>query len=82
MNVQAGGQAQEDASQKIAYRIFHGARVRWPAEVPDDMLETIISETRSTMENSELNKDPLKVWKMGILFVYEYIGSWTFEKMA
>jgi hypothetical protein len=62
MNVQAGGQGQEDASQKaVTYRIFHGARVRWPAEVPDNMLEAIISETRSTIENSELNKDPLKV---------------------
>lgn len=68
MNVQAGGQGQEDPSQKAAsFRIFHGARVKWPAEVPDDMLEAILSETRSTLDNHELNKDPLKVRKRNII---------------
>ena len=62
MNVQAGAQSQEDPNQRgNQFRLFHGARVKWPAEVPDDMLEAIIGETRSTLENSEISKDPLKV---------------------
>jgi len=63
MNVQAGAPTNQDDPNQRAnqFRLFHGARVKWPPEVPDDMLEAIISETRSTLDNSELNKDPLKV---------------------
>jgi len=62
MNVQAPAPTSDDPNQKgNTFRLFHGARIRWPAEVPDDMLEAIITETRNTLENSEVNKDPLKV---------------------
>lgn len=86
MNVQAGGQSQEDPNQKAKqFRLFHGARVQWPAEVPDDMLEAILTETRSALENHELSKDPLKVNKNKLLnrvYLPFMLGCWTFEKMA
>lgn len=73
MNVQAGA-PQDDPNQRTnQFRLFQGARVKWPAEVPDDMVEAIIAETRSTLDNSELSKDPLKVNNLQLFQKKTYI---------
>ena len=43
------------------YRIFMGARVKWPPEVPDDILEACILETQSALKKFDVSKDGQKV---------------------
>jgi hypothetical protein len=51
MNIQGGAQKEgTDDGKGEQYRMFQGARVKWPPEVPDDMLETIISETYAALK--------------------------------
>ena len=58
-NQQASSNSSNTSTE--TYRIFMGARVKWPPEVPDDILEASILETQSALKKFDISKDGQKV---------------------
>ena len=43
------------------YKIYRGARVKWPPEASDDIVDDIIDETYEALKQYDLDKDGKKV---------------------
>ncbi|EGR29824.1 hypothetical protein IMG5_148080 [Ichthyophthirius multifiliis] len=55
-------QNQENKEIPAVYRTFMGAKVLWPPECPDDVLEGAIKETQNTIGRTEnLSKEGQKI---------------------
>jgi dynein light chain LC8-type len=54
MNVQAGQKEEKSEMKSEQFKTFMGARVQWPPEIPDDMLEFMISEAQSGLKNNNI----------------------------
>jgi hypothetical protein len=55
MNVQAGQVQENQSENKEVFKVFQGARVKWPPEIPDDMLEAIIVETQGLIKKYNID---------------------------
>jgi hypothetical protein len=55
MNVQAGQKDDKNDIKNEQFKTFMGARVQWPPEIPDDMLEVMVAEAQNALKSFNID---------------------------
>ena len=72
MNVQAGQKEEKNDIKSEQFKTFMGARVQWPPEIPDDMLEVIVVEAQNALKNFNIEEQQSgQQVRSGIVFLFE-----------